>query len=67
MPDPLLAASLTDNGGLTQTMALMKVSPAIPQAKNGCGTEITTDRRSVRRPRGSGCEIGAPEKKVRHR
>jgi hypothetical protein len=40
--------SLTDNGGPTQTIALLKGSPAmnaIPQAENGRGTGITTDQR----------------------
>jgi CSLREA domain-containing protein len=68
--DPKLAGSLANNGGPTQTIALLQGSPAInaiPKATNGCGTEIKTDQRGVKRPQGPGCEIGAFEKKVRHR
>jgi hypothetical protein len=68
--DPKLASSLANNGGPTKTIALLKGSPAlnaIPEATNGCGTEITTDQRGVSRPQGKGCDIGAFEKKVRHR
>jgi hypothetical protein len=65
--DPLLSAKgLKNNGGPTKTIALLKGSPAInaiPQGTNGCGTEITTDQRGVQRPQGSGCDIGAFEKK----
>ncbi len=63
--DPLLdPAGLEDNGGPTQTIALLPSSPAIdviPSAVNGCGTTITTDQRGVSRPQGSGCDIGAFE------
>ncbi len=63
--DPLLdPAGLQDNGGPTQTIALLSGSPAIdaiPPAVNGCGTTITTDQRGVSRPQGSGCDIGAFE------
>ena len=38
---------------------------AIPGGTDGCGTEITTDQRRVKRPQGSGCDIGAFEEKVR--
>jgi hypothetical protein len=59
---------LQDNGGPTQTIALKKGSPAlnaIPKGASGCGTEITTDQRGVKRPQGSGCDIGSYEKKKR--
>jgi hypothetical protein len=36
---------------------------AIPKATNGCGTEIKTDQRGVKRPQGNKCDIGAFEKK----
>jgi len=57
-------AGLKDNGGATQTIALLAGSPgvdAIPSGVNGCGTTITTDQRGVSRPQGSGCDIGAFE------
>ena len=61
--DPRLNA-LADNGGPTQTHALLGGSPAIdriPPDSNGCGTTITTDQRGVARPQGGGCDIGAYE------
>jgi hypothetical protein len=69
--EPKLASSLAKNGGPTKTIALLKGSPAInaiPEATNGCGTDVTTDQRGVKRPQGEGCDIGSFEKKVvRHR
>jgi CSLREA domain-containing protein len=68
--NPFLADQLANNGGPTQTIALQPTSPAtnaIPPSVNGCGTEIKTDQRGVSRPQGSGCDIGAYEKKVRSR
>jgi hypothetical protein len=68
--DPLLADQLAFNGGPTKTIALLKGSPAInaiPKGENGCATEIKTDQRGVSRPQGSGCDIGAFERKVRSR
>jgi hypothetical protein len=63
--DPLLdPAGLADNGGPTQTIALLSGSPAIdviPPATNGCGTSIAADQRGVSRPQGSGCDTGAFE------
>ena len=62
--DPKLGA-LADNGGPTQTHALLSGSPAIdaiPQGTNGCGTTFTEDQRGVvSRPQGSACDIGAFE------
>ncbi|MDY0019038.1 MAG: choice-of-anchor Q domain-containing protein, partial [Anaerolineae bacterium] len=53
---------LTNNGGATQTMALLTGSPAINgvtyNAPNGCPA---TDQRGVPRPQGSTCDIGAYE------
>ena len=61
--DPKLGA-LSDNGGPTQTHALLSGSPAInaiPQGTNGCGTTFAEDQRGVSRPQGSACDIGAFE------
>ena len=55
---------LSDNGGPTQTHALLSGSPAInaiPQGTNGCGTTFTEDQRGVSRPQGSACDIGSFE------
>jgi len=57
-------AGLKDNGGATNTIALMPGSAAldaIPPGANGCGTTITRDQRGVTRPEGAGCDIGAFE------
>ena len=66
--DPLLGP-LANNGGPTQTHALLAGSPAInripssPSSVNGCGTSINTDQRGVSRPQpqGGACDIGAFE------
>ncbi len=59
--DPKLAP-LANNGGATQTMALLPGSPAIDgvtfNAPNGCPT---TDQRGAHRPIGPRCDIGAYE------
>ncbi|MCK4637543.1 MAG: hypothetical protein KAT49_06665, partial [Methanomicrobia archaeon] len=60
--DPNLGP-LANNGGLTQTHALLSGSPAINAAS--CtdidGDPVTTDQRGVSRPQGSRCDIGAYE------
>ena len=56
--DPLLAA-LANNGGPTQTQALLPGSPALNAA--GSCPPPATDQRGVSRPQGSACEIGAFE------
>jgi hypothetical protein len=57
--DPMLN-SLTNNGGLTQTMALRANSPAI---NAGDDTSCpSTDQRGMTRPQGSHCDMGAYEK-----
>jgi CSLREA domain-containing protein len=56
--DPMLGP-LADNGGPTQTHALLVGSPAIDAGDpNGCPG---TDQRGVARPQGAGCDIGAYE------
>jgi len=56
--DPKLGP-LANNGGPTQTMALLADSPAIDAGNDGSCT--TTDQRGVTRPQGSHCDIGAYE------
>jgi len=56
--DPILGP-MADNGGSTQTMALLHGSPAI-DAGNGANCPAT-DQRGVARPLGNGCDIGAFE------
>jgi CSLREA domain-containing protein len=56
--DPRLGP-VANNGGPTQTMALLAGSPAI-----GTGTNVgcpATDQRGVTRPQGSQCDLGAYE------
>jgi hypothetical protein len=56
--DPLLGP-LQNNGGPTETTALLSGSPAIDSADNGLCP--ATDQRGVSRPWGSDCDIGAYE------
>ena len=56
--DPNLG-SLTNNGGLTQTMALLPNSPAIDAGDDAAC--LNTDQRGTARPQGSHCDIGAFE------
>jgi len=56
--DPNLGP-LADNGGFTQTMALLAGSPAIDTGNDGACP--STDQRGVTRPQGSHCDIGAYE------
>jgi CSLREA domain-containing protein len=56
--DPLLD-SLADNGGPTETMALLPFSPAIENGDNASCE--ATDQRGVNRPQGTNCDIGAYE------
>ena len=61
--DPLLGP-LADNGGPTETQALLPGSPAIDAgAAEGCPQH---DQRGIARPQGAGCDIGAFER-VPHR
>ena len=66
--NPLLAA-LANNGGTTQTHALIPGSPAIdagnPLPPGGGGFNCAgTDQRGVIRPQGAACDIGAVEYRV---
>jgi CSLREA domain-containing protein len=57
--DPLLGP-LADNGGPTETQALLSGSPAIDAgAGDGCPQH---DQRGTTRPQGAGCDIGAYER-----
>jgi predicted outer membrane repeat protein len=51
---------LQDNGGPTETHALLAGSPAIDAGSPDCPPP-TTDQRGVARPQGAGCDIGAFE------
>jgi CSLREA domain-containing protein len=62
---PLLG-ELQDNGGPTETRALLDGSPAIDAIPTGSCTDhrgmaITTDQRGVSRPQGAACDVGAYE------
>jgi hypothetical protein len=59
---PKIATGLADNGGPTQTIALLNGSAAIdagPQLAGG--TCPATDQRGMPRPQGAACDIGAFE------
>ncbi|MFZ5912434.1 MAG: choice-of-anchor Q domain-containing protein [Chloroflexota bacterium] len=61
--DPLLDA-LADNGGPTQTMALLPGSPAIDAGDDATCADAPVDgldQRGVARPQGPHCDIGAYE------
>jgi uncharacterized repeat protein (TIGR01451 family) len=51
---------LADNGGPTQTHALVTGSPAVDAAGPGCPPP-NTDQRGVSRPQGAACDIGSFE------
>jgi hypothetical protein len=54
--------SLADNGGPTQTIALLSGSVAIDHPDATCAT--ATDQRGITRPQGTGCDAGAFEVEV---
>jgi hypothetical protein len=58
--DPLLGA-LANNGGATQTHALLPGSPAIDMVLHNPCPPPATDQRGVQRPAGGWCDIGAVE------
>ncbi len=62
--DPRLDA-LADNGGPTQTMALLSGSPAVDAGDDSVCSDTTTvnniDQRGITRPQGAHCDMGAYE------
>ena len=59
--DPMLA-SLANNGGFTQTMAISAGSPALNAGDNA--TCAATDQRGIVRPQATTCDIGAYELQI---
>ena len=60
--DPLLdPAGLADNGGPTQTIALLPQSPAVDLVGQEACPPPQTDQRGVERPQGEACDSGAFE------
>ncbi|GER87746.1 hypothetical protein KDW_19080 [Dictyobacter vulcani] len=59
--NPQLAlAGLQDNGGPTQTIALLSSSPALDRIPPA-SCQVPTDQRGVSRPQGPACDLGAFE------
>lgn len=58
---------LANNGGPTQTMALLPGSPALEAVTDGTCPPPATDQRGVSRPQGRFCDIGAVEKRRKTR
>ena len=66
-PAGLDPAGLKNNGGLTETIALLSTSPAVNAIPTSSCTDvgdlqITTDQRGVPRPQGPACDMGAYER-----
>ena len=61
--DPKLS-TLGDNGGFTQTIALLDGSSAIESGSNEDCPSV--DQRGISRPQGSYCDIGAYESEIAH-
>jgi hypothetical protein len=62
----LSPSGLQNNGGPTQTVALLSASSAVDAIPHSACTDafrnlVSTDQRGVARPQGSGCDIGAYE------
>ena len=60
-------AGLKNNGGPTETIALLATSPAVNAIPTSSCTDldnllVTTDQRRVPRPQGSACDMGAYER-----
>lgn len=58
--DPGLDTALKDNGGPTQTVALLPGSVAV-DAIQPADCAVEADQRGISRPQGKGCDIGAYE------
>jgi hypothetical protein len=63
---PMFAATFSDNGGPTPTIALTPNSPAqdaIPlgECTDHEGNRLLTDQRGITRPQGAGCDVGSFE------
>ena len=56
-----LSSGLQDNGGNTDTLALEAGSPAVDAIPSGAPGCTATDQRDIKRPQGTGCDIGAYE------
>ena len=65
VPAGLYPSGVRDNGGLTETIALLPTSPAIDAVPLGLCTDpagdAVFDQRGVSRPQSEGCDIGAFE------
>jgi hypothetical protein len=66
-PAGLDPAGLKNNGGLTETIALLATSPAVNAIPTSSCTDLdglptTKDQRGVPRPQGPACDIGAYER-----
>jgi len=60
--EPELIGALEDNGGSTETHALLEGSSAIDRGR--CLFGVNSDQRLVGRPQGGQCDIGAFEREV---
>ncbi|MBV8864049.1 MAG: hypothetical protein JO210_01465 [Acidobacteriaceae bacterium] len=65
-PAQLDPKGLQNNGGPTQTIALLSGSPAVdhipaPNCTDPSGNRIITDQRGISRPQGPACDVGAYE------
>jgi len=69
IPARLDPTGLQNEGGPTQTIALLATSPAVDAIPTGSCTDVnlnsvTIDQRGRQRPQGSACDIGALETRV---
>ncbi len=66
-PSGLDPGGLQNNGGPTQTVALLSPSPAVDavplsNCTDASGAPVSTDQRGVSRPQGAACDIGSVER-----